>query len=79
MALSDHYLLEDHEMMADMMEQLLRVTLQMQEDAAKADFTHNGDHLSRINAALKTLMALNAKKQRRDQFNKMEYERRHFF
>lgn len=76
--LKDHYLVEDYEMMADHLENLLKVCLNIQKCATEANFIHNDQHLQEIHQSLKVLMALNAKKSQREKFDGEQIRRNMF-
>lgn len=78
MALKDHYLLEDHEMMADNLEKLHKTFSKALDCATNAEFSTKDEILQSVNESLTMLMALNAKKIQRDEINKAEAGRRWF-
>lgn len=79
MALKDHYLIEDHEMLTDNLEVLHKSFLKALDCATNAEFSSKETILQNINESMTMLMALNAKKIQRDEMHKAEYMRRNFF
>lgn len=79
MALKDHYLKEDHEMLTDHLEQLHKSFTKVLDCATEAEFSSQEAILQSINTSMNTLMALNAKKTQREEYEKAGYMRRHWF
>ncbi len=74
MALKNHYLLEDYEMMTDHLENLHRTFTKVLDCATNAEFSSKESILQSINESMTILMALNAKKQQRDSYEVTESE-----
>jgi hypothetical protein len=70
MALKDNYLLEDHEMMADNLERLHKSFSQALDCATSAEFHNKDAILQSVNESLTMLMALNAKKIQREEYDR---------
>jgi len=64
--LRNHYLVEDYEMMADHLDNLMNQLLKTQECATKGDFTQRDNIIASINHSMLMLQALNAKKTQRE-------------
>lgn len=70
MALKDHYLVEDYEMMADNLERLHKSFSTALDCATNAEFSSKESILQNINESMTMLMALNAKKIQREEYDK---------
>jgi hypothetical protein len=79
MALKDHYLIEDYEMLTDNLERLHKSFSQALDCATNAEFHNKESILQSVNESMTMLMALNAKKIQRDELQKAEYVRSRFF
>lgn len=66
MALKDHYSIEDYPMMIDQIENLMNVFQEVLHMAENAEFSSKEEQLARVNQSLEILMALNKKKQERE-------------
>lgn len=79
MKITEHYLIEDLEMVTEHRDNLLKVCMDIQRCAAEGNSIHNDDFLQNINQSLKVLQALNAKKLQRDEMIASENIRRSYF
>jgi hypothetical protein len=70
MALNDHYLIEDYEMLTNNLERLHKSLSQALDCATSAEFHNKDAILQSVNESLTMLMALNAKKIQREEYDR---------
>ncbi|MEC5422364.1 hypothetical protein QGM71_02520 [Virgibacillus sp. C22-A2] len=66
--IQDHYLTEDYDQVAAHLDIMHKSLMGILNSATTGDFTHTDDYQIQMQKSLKVMMALNFKKQKRDEF-----------